>query len=101
MADSVPMADPSVREMEIDGDITLFHAATQTALVLNGTASDVWRLIDGERTLEEIVAALDQAYDADPETVRAGVDSALTQLREHGLLASGNSSISTNTSSGR
>ncbi|WP_165367922.1 PqqD family protein [Phytoactinopolyspora endophytica] len=86
MADSVPKPEPSVREMEIDGDITLFHTGTQTALVLNGTASDVWRLVDGERTVSEIAEMLDEVYDADAETVRAGVDTALAQLEEHGVL---------------
>lgn len=87
--EGAPKPDPSVREMEIDGEITLFHSVTQTALVLNGTASDVWRLLDGERTAEDIAGLLDSAYDADPDTLRAGVESAVAQLREHGLLEQG------------
>lgn len=86
MTDGVPQIVASVREMEIDGEITLFDAATQTALVLNQTASDVWRLIDGERTPDAIAHVLGHAYDADPVTVRTGVDAALAELREHGLV---------------
>ncbi|NED95107.1 PqqD family protein [Phytoactinopolyspora alkaliphila] len=86
MSSDVPQRAVSVREMEIDGDVTLFHAETQEALVLNATASDVWRLLDGERSVDEIVKALAPAYAADAVVVRAGVESALAQLEEHRAL---------------
>lgn len=86
MTHDLPGPDPAVREMEIDGEVTLYHGRTQTALVLNGTASDVWRLVDGTRTPERVAELLASVYNADLDTVRADVNSALRQLREHGLL---------------
>ena len=77
-----------VRELEIDGAITLFHTGTQTALVLNETASDVWRLLDGSRDVEDIVTELITQYDATAERVRRGVEDALDQLTQHRLLES-------------
>lgn len=82
----MPAPAPSVREMEIDGEITLYHELTQTALVLNSTASDVWRLVDGRRSVADIVALLSSSYAADAETVRAGVESAVDQLARHHLV---------------
>ncbi|WP_084469489.1 PqqD family protein [Jiangella gansuensis] len=76
----------AVRELDVDGEVTLFHAPTHTALVLNDTASDVWRLLDGERTVAQIVELLARAYDADADTVRAGVHAALEQLAAHRVL---------------
>lgn len=75
-----------VRELDVDGSVTLFHTGTQTALVLNATASDVWRLLDGKRQVDEIVSVLSDTYSADTDALRAGVEDALTQLREHDLL---------------
>lgn len=83
---SAPKPAVGVRELEIDGEVTLYHEATATALVLNNTASDVWRLLDGHRSVDEIVALLAHSYSTDHETVRAGVDSALDQLTGHQLL---------------
>lgn len=86
MTDRPPKTHPSVRELEVDGEITLYHEERRTALVLNGTASDVWRLIDGTRGPDEIAQLLARAYDADNETVQQGVRSALDQLRDHHVL---------------
>lgn len=75
-----------VRELEIDGDITLFHTRTNSAVILNGTASDVWRLLDGQRMAEEIVSALISVYDVAPATLAEGVENALQQFSDHGLV---------------
>nr|WP_246400617.1 PqqD family protein [Jiangella mangrovi] len=69
--------------MDIDGEVTLFHEPTQTALVLNETAGDVWRLVDGERTADDIVRLLASSYGAGPDDVRGGVEAALAQLAAH------------------
>jgi hypothetical protein len=69
--------------MDIDGEVTLFHEPTQTALVLNETAGDVWRLVDGERTTDEIVRLIAGAYGIGADEVRADVESALDQLAAH------------------
>ncbi|RIQ13684.1 PqqD family protein [Jiangella rhizosphaerae] len=75
-----------VRELHVDGAITLFHEPTQTALVLNETASDVWRLLDGRRTIADIVDELARRYAADAATIRSGVHAALRQLAEHHVI---------------
>jgi hypothetical protein len=77
-----------VRELDIDGTITLFHTETQTALVLNDTASDVWRLLDGSRDVDDIVTELIRQYDAEEERIRTGVADGLAQLKQHRLLES-------------
>ena len=77
---------PLVRELEIDGDVTLFHTPTNSVVVLNGTASDVWRLLDGQRTAEEIASLLGSVYHAAPATLAEGVDNALQEFSRHGLV---------------
>lgn len=77
-----------VRELNIDGAVTLFNTQTQTALVLNDTASDVWRLLDGDHEVDDIVAELAEVYDADVGVVRAGVEDAIAQFHEYLLLES-------------
>ena len=62
-----------VIETEIKGDISLFDAETNNVIVLNSTASDVWRLCDGEQTLEEIISLLAQAYQCPADRIRSDV----------------------------
>jgi len=77
---------PGVEEMEIGDEISLYNPATDQVLVLNATASDVWRLSDGEHTLEEIVSKLASAYAVDADTVHADVAGAVASFREAGFL---------------
>lgn len=79
-------AVPGVVETELDGDIALFHPATGRVVILNGTASDVWRLSDGEHTVRSLVAHLARAYGVDDDSIRADVEAALSELRTNGFL---------------
>lgn len=75
-----------ILETEVHGDISLYDAKREQVLVLNATASDVWRLCDGEQTLDEIVQLLVSAYDADATVVRNDVQNTIDQLLEEGFL---------------
>ncbi len=75
-------------ETEIKGDISLFDAEHNQVVVLNATASDVWRLCDGEQTLDEIVALLASAYQQPPEDLRPDVVATVTQFVDAGFLPS-------------
>ncbi len=72
--------------MELDGDISLYHPDTGAALVLNGTASDVWRLLDGEHCVERIIELLATAYRTDPTAIGDDIRRVITDLTEHGFL---------------
>ena len=76
-----------VRELELDGDISLYDPATRNAAVLNGTASDVWRLLDGEHSLEEIIELLAGAYGVETGAIRTDVERTVGELIESGFLA--------------
>ncbi len=45
-----------VAESDIEGRIAPFRPETGETLLLDATASDIWRLCDGERTVEEVSA---------------------------------------------
>lgn len=77
---------PKLVETEIDGDISLYHPPTEQVTVLNGTASDVWRLCDGELTIEEITELLALAYSADPAAIAPQVEDAIRMFEKANLL---------------
>lgn len=72
--------------MEIDGDISLYHPESGEALVLNATASDIWRLLDGEHGVDHIVRLLAAAYGTEPDTIRDDVRGVIADLTERGFL---------------
>jgi hypothetical protein len=80
---------PTVQALELDGDISLYDSATSQALVLNATASDVWRLLDGDHTVDEIVELIATAYLVSGALIRPDVVRIIDELTAAGLLASG------------
>ena len=78
---------PHVIETEVRGDISLYDAQHERVLVLNGTASDVWRLCDGDQTFDQIVALLARAYGVEGISIRADVERTIKQLVDEGFLA--------------
>lgn len=48
----------------------MLHVDTDAPRVLNGTAAAIWRLVDGRRNLDEIVALLREEFD-DPDDLLA------------------------------
>lgn len=71
---------------EIKGDISLYDPQREKVLVLNGTASDVWLLCDGDHTVEGIVELLSAAYGIDGGQIAADVESTIDQFIEEGFL---------------
>lgn len=75
-----------ILETDVDGEISLYNPANESVTILNGTASDVWVLCDGEHTLEEIKRLLAASYGTTPEAVSDDVDRTIEDFRTAGLL---------------
>jgi len=58
----------------------------QVPYVFEGTAYEIWRRIDGTRTLEQIAAELAGQTGADPGIVAADTTAFVSQLLELGLV---------------
>ncbi|KPK16278.1 MAG: hypothetical protein AMJ62_06105 [Myxococcales bacterium SG8_38] len=94
------MPDASDRRVPQRRD-TLTHEVTDTdevviydgnekspqLLVLNDTAAGIWLMIDGERSIEEIIAEILKYVDAERETVTRDVIAFLGQLEQRKLIA--------------
>jgi hypothetical protein len=77
---------PQILETEVAEEISLYDPLTENVVVLNGPASDIWRLSDGESDLDEIVALLAAAYGVDPDRIRAEVEETIHSFHVQGLL---------------
>ena len=80
----VPVEPMSVDEL--DDELCLYRADVDEVLVLNPTAADIWRLIDGTVTADDIVAILTVAYAADPVRVRSDVERTIADLQDRGFV---------------
>jgi hypothetical protein len=89
-ADGVIRRNPQVvyRELAGEGGAVLLHLESGAYHGLNETGVLIWSLIDGERTLDELVAELRERLDGAPEDLGVATERFLTDLRERDLLAS-------------
>jgi hypothetical protein len=69
----------------IDGEAVLVDPAIGKVRVLNELGGRIWELIDGQRTLAEIVALICQEYDVPPDQVTSDVLAFLEELTRKGL----------------
>lgn len=82
-----PLAEAA--ETEIDGRVSLLNPSTERVLMLNETASDVWRLADGEHSIDQMTRLLAASYSVEPEEIRADVEAAVATLQAEGFLPAG------------
>jgi hypothetical protein len=76
-------------ETDIDEEIIVMRLDNGELFTLADTAASIWRLIDGQRDREALVATLAEEFEADEANIAADVDEILARLKETGLLAAG------------
>ena len=82
---AIPGQKPGYKLAELEGECMLYHGAEAKALYLNETASMIWKLCDGQRTVETIEGLLRGAY-PEARELPADVDAAFRVLIEHGAV---------------
>ena len=82
----VPVVDPAVVTVELDGESVLYHESARTVHVLNRTATVVWQCLDGRTNLDDLSADLAAAFSAPVEQVAIDVIAAVRELGLQGLL---------------
>lgn len=80
---------PHILETEIDAEISLYDPRREQVTVLNETASDIWRLVDGERGLDEITELLASAYGVPRAEIVRDVTNTVSRFAKAGLIDSG------------
>ena len=64
----------------------LMDMESERYLTLDAVASQIWTMLDGTQSVAHIAATIVDEYDAPAPTVRADIDSLLTELFELGLV---------------
>jgi SynChlorMet cassette protein ScmD len=82
-----PIANPVIvlRE-EFDDWAVVFNPDTAEAAGINPVGVAAWKMMDGSRTVEEIVAAIRKQFDDVPETALEEIASFVENLAEKGFV---------------
>jgi len=71
---------------EMDGEVVIYHPATEAIYYCNATAALIFRLCDGTRDIAAIVTMLRQAYPEASSQIESDVHTTIGELSRHGAL---------------
>lgn len=77
--------NPSVLWRELDGEAILLDPQAGCSYNLNPVGTLVWKLLDGQHSAEDIVAAICEAYEVEPEQAGQDVQRLLDDLHSNKL----------------
>src|SRR6266576_436803 len=84
--DYVPRPSERLFDVAVGTELVVVDGLTWQAHILNPTAALVWRCLDGETSLEELVADFSDAMQTDPDVVRTDLLDMTRGLGRAGLL---------------
>lgn len=83
---SVPTRTTGTVQAEVDGELILLSPEDYSYFGAQGTGGPVWEMIDGQRTVGQIIAELETAYSAQSGVIRAETVDFIDALRAAGLV---------------
>jgi hypothetical protein len=86
MKSKKPVRNDEFQIETIDGELLLYHAGKDATLFLNETASIIWYLSEGERTVEEIGQMLVESYPENKEQVETDLQEAIQAYIDFGAM---------------
>jgi hypothetical protein len=75
-----------VEEVVSAGECLLYSPARDQASLLNRTSTEIWELCDGTKSIRSIARTLGERYGLDEGLLLADIASAVSMLRERGLV---------------
>lgn len=84
---SKPQANPAVLQRQApDGEVVLVNLDTGASVALNQTGVIVWQMLDGQRTVEEIITAVRRSFPDAPPELANDVINLMDILAEDGFI---------------
>lgn len=89
MTNGIPLAKRPDRftEAAIDDEIVVMRLDNGEFFSFSETSAAIWRLVDGTKDRDALIAALAGEFDADEHMIASDVDAFLAEIKEMGLLA--------------
>jgi coenzyme PQQ biosynthesis protein PqqD len=81
-----PAPHPQVASRIVDGEALLVLADSGEVTVLNGVGSRIWELVDGSRSVGQIVDTIVTEYDTTREQAEQDVSSFIQELVDNKML---------------
>jgi len=84
--DRVPVQNEDAAWRMVDDECIIVMPETAQATVLNPVAARIWELMDGKRSLGQIVETIVSEYDVDSATAEKDASDFVNELTTRGLM---------------
>jgi pyrroloquinoline quinone biosynthesis protein D len=84
--EQIPTRRPHFQIERLDDNVLLYHPGLTKTIQLNESASLIWELCDGQRSIREIADLLSEAYPDAAAEVRDDVAATLRRFAEEGAV---------------
>lgn len=85
-ANDIPIPNSEFTLEQLDNELLLYHPTKTTTVYMNETASLVWQLCDGKRTVGEIVELLSESFPEAGEDLVSDIEKTLDTFSQHGAI---------------
>jgi hypothetical protein len=82
----IPRQKPNLQLQDFDGELVLYDLEKMQVIYLSETATLIWQLCDGERSIPEIVQLLQDAYPEQAGKIPDDVESAMVHFEQFDTL---------------
>lgn len=86
MKDQKPLRQPDFRLEKMDNELLLFNPKTTNILYLNETASLIWQLCDGQRSVPDMVTLLIETFPEAKNSIKQDVEDTVNLFKKHGAV---------------
>jgi hypothetical protein len=73
-------------EADVNGEIVALNVERGQCYGLNSVATEIWRMLEEPKSVDDICGTLTSDYDVDGATCRSDVLALLSQLEQEGLV---------------
>ena len=82
-----PQRHPDAASRIYDGEAFIVLPRQSVYKILNSVGTRIWDLIDGNRTVDDMVRIISEEYEVPVETARNDISGFITDLTANGMLA--------------
>jgi len=82
-----PLRDQDFRLEKMDNELLLFNPKTTKVVYLNETASLIWQLCDGQRSVVELISLLADSFPEAEPSIRNDVEETINQFMSEGVIS--------------
>ncbi|MDO9084974.1 MAG: PqqD family protein [Anaerolineaceae bacterium] len=86
MEDKKPLRNQDFRLEKMDDELLLFNPKSTNILYLNETASLIWQLCDGQRSVNTMIDLLSESFPEAELSIKKDVEETITLFSDHGAI---------------